>query len=270
MRKWMKLCESATEDPRTVLLLVRANAQVEQFEMSFRDFLKQNNLENISPLLDQGSVWCNIGITGSSPFINVYWRNASLNQMSALQHAIIKLGISPSAKCDVTCSADRLVTRVEKLPEFFLELKQKEKLATIKAKRKPSKQFIAASEMNIEILNDDLTDTSFSRVVWEKQSTITTNDLELVGLSHYPGVYGIHVGDVDFWFNKLIDDYGNDDHAWEINIKPAKGDVLVEDVQYAIPDESGFKADSGILLTSRRLLREGRDFHYVREMSIDE
>jgi hypothetical protein len=136
--------------------------------------------------------------------------------------------------------------------------------------RRASRQALAADNAGVEIVDDDLSYNTLTRVVWEKTPTIETHQLDVVSLENYPGVYALHVGDADFWFYRLVHDYGNDWTAWEVEITPARGDVLVEDVQYAIPDESGNKGYSAILLTTRRVLREGKDFRYARQLDYDE
>jgi hypothetical protein len=168
------------------------------------------------------------------------------------------MGIDDATRCDLHANGQHISTTVGRL-------------APIKPppKRKPSVQALAAENAGVEILDDDLTGNTLSRVVWEKTPRIEAHKLDVVSLKNYPGVYAMHVGDADFWFHKLVDDYGNDTTAWEISIKPVRGDVLVEDVQYTIPDESGNKEYSAILLTTRRILREGRDFTYVRELTDD-
>lgn len=248
MRRLLRL----VEQQHPTLILISTAGKVETFHMSFQDFIKQRNLPHIGPLLDAGYLWCNFS---GLDFIHVYWQKVRPTQISQLQEVLRQLGVNDASRCEVHANGQRFSTTVGRL-------------APIKPppKRKPSRQAVAAEAVGVEILDDDLTGNRLSRVVWQKTPTIETHELDVVSLKKYPGIYALHVGDVDFWFRKLIHDYGNDVTAWEMEIKPARGDVLVEDVQYAIPDERGNKAYSAILLTTRHLLREGRDFRYVRQL----
>jgi len=131
-------------------------------------------------------------------------------------------------------------------------------------------------------LEDATTSTGLERVVWErptrskrplkggKPSVIKTNTVEQIGFANnaqYPHIRALHVsGDTEFWFNQLVKDYGRDAKAWVVEIKPVKGDYLMDDVSYSMPDQWGNKADSYILITSRTELIEGKDFKYVREL----
>jgi len=123
-------------------------------------------------------------------------------------------------------------------------------------------------------LEDATTSSSFGRVVWERTPTIETHTLDVVGLAkspaEFPTLRGIHVGDTDFWFNQLVEDYSRDAHAWEIDIYPVEGDYYTDDPQYVIPDESGNKGDSYVLITRRKVLKEGVDFNYVRELTAED
>jgi len=110
----------------------------------------------------------------------------------------------------------------------------------------------------------------FERVVWERTSVIETAPLDDLGLKATSGLYGVHVGDPDFWFAQLVSDYGREPQAWVIEIKAVAGDGLADDSQYAIPDETGNKAYSRILVTKRPELREGVDFQYMRELDMDD
>lgn len=251
MRELIRL----VEHQQPTLILISPAGKIKTFHMSFQQFIKERSLPHIGPLLDAGYVWCNFG---GPDFIHVYWNKVRPTQISKLQEVLRQLGVSDTARCDLHANGQNISTTVGRL-------------APIKPppKRKPSRQMLAADSAGVEVLDDDLTGNILSRVVWEKTPMIEAHDLNTVSLKDYPGVYALHVGDTEFWFYRLIHDYGNDSTAWEIAIKPARGDVLVEDVQYAIPDESGNKAYSAILLTTRRILRAGRDFTYVRQLEYD-
>lgn len=256
---YIGITESA--EPRTVLILVSPNGKSEKFNMNFREFIQQRNIPNISPLLDAGNVWCNVGLTDSSPFISVYWKTVKPRQIQSLQIELKSLGLDDNTRCEVYADGKRIPTTIGKIAP-----PPRERI------RRPSKQLQAAESMNVVVLDDDLEGNTLTRVVWgEKTSTIEVHDPSLVSLAdksnEYPGIYALHVGDTDFWFHKLIDDYGNDTTAYEIDIYPARGDVLVEDVQYAMPEENGLKAYSAILLTTRKILREGKDFKYVKVLT---
>jgi hypothetical protein len=132
------------------------------------------------------------------------------------------------------------------------------------------KKDIDRLEYNHE-LEDATTSSSWGRVVWKRQPTINTHTLDVVGLAkdskEYPSLRAIHVGDDEFWFKQLSNDYGRDDKAWSIDIYPVEGDYYTDDPQYAIPDEYGNKGDSQILITKRKVLKEGVDFDYGREFT---
>ena len=228
--------------------------------MSFQDFLKQRNLPNVGPLVDAGYIWGNISTTDQT-YVSIYWDRVTPRQIARLRETLKQLGIPDSAQCEVRTKQQTIRTPVGQL-------------APIKpqrvSKRKPSVQALAADHANVDVLDDDLSGNTLSRVVWERTSTIETHELNVVSLDDYPGVYAVHVGDPEFWFYRLIHDYANDHTAWVIEIKPARGDVLVEDVRYSIPDESGNKGYSAILLTTRSLLREGKDFTYGQELKYDQ
>lgn len=252
MRQWITL----VEQHQPTLILVSSSGKVETFHMSFQEFIKQRNLPHIGSLLDAGYLWCNFG---APDFIHVYWNTVKPAQISKLQEVLRQLGVSDTARCELHANGQHISTTVGRL-------------VPIKPppKRKQSRQALAAEQADVEVLDDDLIGNTLSRVVWQKTPTLEAHELDVVSLAKYPGVYALHVGDAEYWFYRLIHDYGNDSTAWEIDIKPARGDVLVEDVQYAIPDESGNKAPSAILLTTRRTLREGKDFTYARQLEYDE
>jgi hypothetical protein len=118
---------------------------------------------------------------------------------------------------------------------------------------------------------DDATGATYERVVWKHSATLKTNTLDRVGLagtsSEYPSLRALHVGDPDFWFERLVEDYSRASRAWVIEITPVEGDYITDDPQYVIPDAGGNRADSQVLVTQRTVLREGVDFEYSRELS---
>jgi hypothetical protein len=124
----------------------------------------------------------------------------------------------------------------------------------------------------MDIADERATDTytdlgTCERVVWEKDTTIETNELDEVGLGpNVPGVYGLHVtGDVEFWFTQLVRDYDRDPLAYVIEIICLDTDVLVEDNQ--IMDRDAVSANSHVLLTTRKHLLLGQDFKFVRTLT---
>jgi hypothetical protein len=101
------------------------------------------------------------------------------------------------------------------------------------------------------------------RVVWEDPgNTIETNEPSAVGLPGSKDVRAIHVtSDEDYWIRRLAEDYGRDrKNAKRLTIRLAQGDILADDVQYMTDPDTGLKADSAILLTTRKTLRRGVDF----------
>jgi hypothetical protein len=268
-RHWINLVEAiGAELPW--LILITSDGRIEQERSTFAAYLQNHNLPNVGSLVQANGIWCNALLTDGQWHPMIYWKAPSPAQIAILVKTLLSHGMPPTTRCDVNVSAH---TSIAQLPQMLQTMRDQARMAQRKSARKPSKQLLAADQMHAEILNDDVSDTTFSRVIWQNSNSVETNSLDVLGLAdssgQFPGVYGLHVGDVDFWFHKLIDDYGNEATAWEIEILPARGDVLVEDVQYAIPDDSGFKAESGILLTTRKILREGKDFKVVREMTDD-
>lgn len=100
------------------------------------------------------------------------------------------------------------------------------------------------------------------RVVYDikKGQDIPTNDLTSIGVvgnSH--NVFGIHVGDPDYWKQRLNKDYDRK-NGKVIKIIFKEGDRLLEDNQYMTDPDSGEKAYSAIILTSRKVLKYGLDW----------
>jgi len=112
---------------------------------------------------------------------------------------------------------------------------------------------------------------NFERVVWERQPVLKTHMLDTVGLAgsanDYPHLRAVHVGDPDYWFSRLTEDYSRDSKAWVVEIYPTEDDYLCDDVQYAMDPSGGDKAYSAILITPRTQLVEGKDFRYVKELT---
>ena len=112
---------------------------------------------------------------------------------------------------------------------------------------------------------------NFERVVWERQPVLKTHTLDIVGLvdsaKEYPHLRAVHVGDPDYWFNRLAEDFGRESKAWVVEIYPTEDDYLCDDVQYAMDPSGGNKAYSAILITPRTQLVEGKDFRYVKELT---
>jgi len=120
---------------------------------------------------------------------------------------------------------------------------------------------------------------TFGRVVWDDPNfplgdIIEMNELGVIGASHSsPYVRGLHVTtDPEYWIRTLAEDYArNPEDAQIVTLRAGPGDLLVEDPQYAMPTEGMTeKADSWILLSTRRTLRRGVDFVVGDERFIDE
>jgi len=110
------------------------------------------------------------------------------------------------------------------------------------------------------------------RVIWIEDGKDVPNKIELnpttlVGLGgvNHPYLGCCHVtDDASYWLEKLYDDYGREkESAIVINIYANEGDILLEDPQYAFPDEDGEKRDSKVLITKRLSLIRGKDFIIV-------
>ena len=121
----------------------------------------------------------------------------------------------------------------------------------------------AADRLGFFVEDTNLANDEFDRVIFgEVPDVLELNELDVVGGDESHPVYGgVHVGDVEYWAERLAHDYGYDlKDAKAIVIYSDEGDVLADDPQYAIPDESGIKAESGILVTARKELKRGIDF----------
>lgn len=95
---------------------------------------------------------------------------------------------------------------------------------------------------------------------------LNANSLSVIDLSGPEGVFGLHAGDPSFWKDKLVGDYGYDpSDAKIIFLTVAESDRIVEDHQYKIPEESGEKGSSFIVLTARKILRKGIDYRVANE-----
>lgn len=86
------------------------------------------------------------------------------------------------------------------------------------------------------------------------------------------GVYGVWVsGDTDYWKDRLVKDYGADEsEAKNIKIRAAAGDKMIEDFAYMTDPDTGIKADSAILLTTRPVLKYGIDWVFEDVNFFDE
>ncbi|MBU2249172.1 MAG: hypothetical protein KKD77_20665, partial [Gammaproteobacteria bacterium] len=105
------------------------------------------------------------------------------------------------------------------------------------------------------------------RVVYgEVQDKIPLNPALALGLPESKGIYAVHIGDVDYWRGRLEKDYGRDpQESTVIEIRITPEDMIAKDIQYMTDPETGEKADSGILLTTRKFLRRGVDFRVEGE-----
>ena len=103
----------------------------------------------------------------------------------------------------------------------------------------------------------------FTRVVWgEIPDVIDPNSLDIVGMEQVgDDLRAIHVTDEpEFWSQKLQEDYGREGPGTVVEIEAMEGDILTDDPQYAIPEETGYMADSKVLITGRKIFRKGKDF----------
>jgi hypothetical protein len=111
------------------------------------------------------------------------------------------------------------------------------------------------------------------RVVWgaKKGQTLKTKSADRVGIkTPNKGVYGLHVGDPDYWKTRLAKDYDQDEGgAQNIIIRANAGDRVVDDPQYATDPDTGEKSDSGVLLTARKELQYGKDWVFDGEEFTD-
>lgn len=257
----------ATVAARNIILLVSLDGSVERFDGSFREFVTARGIEHVGPMIEQGLVYCSVRVDRDA-IVAVHWASARPGQVAALALSLRDLGLDEHQRCDITAGGERVATTLGRLTA----VPARQAALNEAAKEAPSGQAIAAEGMRASLVSDDLSGMTMARVVWEREPEIRLHDPETVSLADQrgltPGTWALHVGDPEFWHTKLSQDYGRDDTAWEIEILPAPGDVLVEDVQYAMPEEDGSRGDSAILLTDRRVLREGVDFRYVRELSL--
>jgi len=111
------------------------------------------------------------------------------------------------------------------------------------------------------------------RVIWGRiPKEIECHSLSAVDLPSHSGIYAVHVtSDSDYWIDRLWKDYDRPKRSAKvISIRIAPGDILVEDNQYSMDPDGGDRADSAILLTTRRVLRRGTDFVAPRDKFDDE
>jgi 2'-5' RNA ligase len=112
------------------------------------------------------------------------------------------------------------------------------------------------------------------RVVWgaKKGQTLKTKTADRVGIkTPNKGVYGLHVGDTDYWKTRLAKDYDQDEgNAQSILIRANDGDRVVDDPQYATDPDTGEKSDAGVLLTARKELQYGKDWVFDGEEFTDD
>jgi hypothetical protein len=264
----MRYAELMESERQPTLLLISPEAKVERFDMPFAAFLRERGLPHIGALVDAGNVWVNISWINDKAEPLVYLKTANARQVRALQTALSGFGLAPDSRIGLWHNGRSQTIRLSDLKPLRAIAAKPQKA------RKPSPQLAAAEAMGVMIEDDDAFGATFERVVWERVSRIEAHDPAIVSLATernaYPGVYALHVGDPEFWFHKLINDYGNEPTAWVIEIIGAKGDVVVEDVQYTMKsDAAGYaeEGDASILLTRRRFLKEGVDFTYVRQLS---
>lgn len=251
-----------------IILTVPPDGIVEIFHGSFGEFARARGIPNAGPLLEARWIYCSVATERDRHFIEVHWKTVFSEQLSALENALLGLGVDRHTPCQVTVHGQRhpcTAATLMDLPGRLADVAER-------AARAPSRQALAADALRASVIDDDLARMTLSRVVWgEPGDVIRANAPGSVGLEGdtvVSGIYALHVGDVEFWHERLCNDYGRDGEAWEIEITPAPGDVLVDDPQYAIPEEDGSKADSAILLTDRKVLRAGVDFRAVRRLDL--
>jgi len=255
-----------------VILVADRRGEVERFDGPFRAFAAAMGVPHVGPLLDAGAVVCRVrrGPGSGGEDIAVHWRGEPpTGTVRALQRALLALGVEPAAPCEV--GADGRTVRAE-LARLHLA-PDLARAAAARETRPPSPMVAAAERMGAAVLDADVGGATLARVVWAPAppEEILAHDPAVVGLAcrrgAHPGVWALHVGDPGFWHVRLASDYGRCGPAWELEITAAPGDALVEDVQYALPEQDGERGDSAILLTRRRALRSGTDFRIARRMA---
>jgi hypothetical protein len=109
-------------------------------------------------------------------------------------------------------------------------------------------------------------DEVFERVVWETvgDGTLEPNAVDAVSLPRSEAVTALHISsEPENWAKVLQEDYERGGRYRVVKIKAMPGDIIVEDVQQAMPTEMfGRMLDSGILVTGRETLKRGRDGVY--------
>jgi hypothetical protein len=108
----------------------------------------------------------------------------------------------------------------------------------------------------------------WQRVIWRDKSDrspIKTQGAASLGHEGAP-VGGLHVGDPDYWKERLAKDYDrNPKAAKTVNIRTSHGDILVDDKLYSTDPDTGEKRDSHVLLTPRTELVYGKDWVFEGE-----
>ncbi len=139
----------------------------------------------------------------------------------------------------------------------------------------PEIQFIVDKYGEAEHYQTPTFDPSFEivqRAVWnvkkgDELELAEPDDLSIDGSKNL-GV--VHISsESDYWGQKLVDDYDREGEYKIIEIAPTAQDRIIEDIQYAIPDDSGVKKDSGILVTPRKKLIYGKDWVFKGEEFTD-
>jgi len=101
------------------------------------------------------------------------------------------------------------------------------------------------------------------RVVYGKiGSRITPNTTGVLNIPGDPDIGGLHVTrDVNFWKKQLNRDYNRPEKSAQIiHIKVAPGDIFLADHNFTRLPESE-RPSSAILVTSRKILKQGEDFY---------
>lgn len=103
-----------------------------------------------------------------------------------------------------------------------------------------------------------------ARVVYGKiGSRITPNSTGVLNIPNDPDIHGLHVTkDADFWKKRLNQDFDRPvKDAQVIHIKVAPGDIFLPDHNMIKSQWGNNPPSAAILVTSRKILKQGEDFY---------
>jgi hypothetical protein len=249
-------------------------SQIQEFDLSFGDLMKHLGIPHVGPLIEKGYLF--VQAMDMTHYPLSITAGTIENIVASLEGLKTVLARYQDRQIDVKINSGQIRTTPSRIVNDLASWA--ESLSAKNKTRRKSKLEKIADLMGVEVIEPDTRGSSFSRVEWQRPNTIKTHDPETVSLTketnQFPGVYALHVGDPEFWFYQLIHDYGYDETAFELQIFPARGDILVEDVQYSTrdgiqndqPNPAGDVGDSAILLTTRPILHLGKDFRYTNQL----